>query len=337
MTSHPFLQSPEDSPDRTVVTRNFYDYTRGVVRELLDHADEMPPMRAYSGRYRAKTDEAMLKTRRKWQEFAGHELPDTIDRSSYALTPAEGLAFDGLHSSVEGPLTAEPTSHRKVINREELRARLATMRRDSYAEVLGYDAAEPDLSLRTTLEPAPWVRAGGQLCVLGVYGMNVERLVDPNVVVGHEVEEEHWFDPTIALHSVNKHPNAPALAAFDLPWLLRTLTTDHAAAITGRTTRVITTVGADMGEIEEHIIDPLQQRASDLEFTLSAVLASTFSTSANHAVSVLEATDEAIRVADPKEGVVTVTGQEFWDRWAATNLQASVTISRPVSKNMTTR
>lgn len=306
---------------------------------LLDHYDEteVSRTRLVTGSFMLGLDQARAETESYWQEVFNVDIPESMIYEDYVIPRNEQRRLDDLRTQVVlGDTDANLLRSMGVYlewddsstKKRKLNEVLADMRREVYREALAYDRLEPNMTLQEPVEMVPALKNPSSLeCAVSVFGMNAIHFINGQISPGNQ------FNTTSAFKIIERHPRAPAMAMFDLPWLLRALSTPFAERVAGQKIRTVTTIGADLGEIEAKVITPIRRKLPEAQFVINAVLASDSNKRSNHAVTIVGASDEVIQILDPKKDRAPeqeIKARDFWDRWISTNMQAVVTVAQAV-------
>jgi len=308
--------------------------TYAFVTDLLDHyVDNAPKPRFYGGSNIPELENAKQKTQEALQQSFGMPVPLAFSHRRYTHSWDDEHEVAGFVKRFFA--NTSPDDPRSI---DGLATEAAQIRLRTYKGVMDIEKIKPTMTITESLTTVGSLldsfnrkRMLGSSefhssmtdCVVTVFGMNAVHLVQDEASPGEQ------FDSESAALAIKERVSEDK--KFDLPWLLGTLGTEHAQNKTGHVVRVRGTLGLDFGEIEEQVIKPLRSRAPGWKFILNTLLASDEISTANHAVTVIQASDEVVTVQDPRHGTVDMLVKEFWDRWTPTNMQAAITIAKPVA------
>lgn len=300
-----------------------------------------PRQRYVAGQHMDLLETARAATHDSWiQEFGG-DLPDTVTQQSYTLTgreseEAHAAMIKALHISGKnyGDNGDDGWYFDEVSGEERYEGsyeRAARLRRETYRDIVSMSAAEPTLKLDGGVRQVPHLPYDARYkyhteCALMAFGGNALS------IAGIEPDEADGpvFSEPVTRNTIYDIWPRPVGAQYDLPWMLGALTTEFAEDILRSKVRVITTIGADLGEINDRLVAPLRARNPDIECTISATVSSETHPLANHMVVVNAADGEQVSVNDPyQKEPVDWDARTFWHRWVPTNLQATIAVIQP--------
>jgi hypothetical protein len=282
-------------------------------------------------------DTARDQTQTDWQDYFGVELPESVARADYAVSSEE---YEQVQASVRliDPLLIDSLRSSMKAGHVDAAAvvgvRAATLRKRAFRKVLELDVVNPKLELiEPLMSGCPLLNTENRLrgagersldCAVTVFGMNAVSLITNELSPGDEFDSS-TASSTIRSFSSERHEGAD----YDLPWMLGSLTTHFAEAQSKYRVRVITTIGADFGEIESGVIKPLRASDPELQFLLNAVIISDVTRKSNHTVNIIGASNGEVATLDPKYGMRPMPSEYFWDRWTETNMQAVLVALQP--------
>jgi hypothetical protein len=310
------------------------ELTAPIMAEYV--AIEQPRPRLVTGSYIPELDKAAEVAKQTWLEVFGAEVPPEAAFQNYLLTGRDAELIQAEKYRIEDSLSEDQVAalcHKFGIRwgADFVGDIASKIRRRTYQETLDFESHEPDMTIVEDILPGYPLQSSNNWyssrnpsvdCAVTVFGMNALRLLPPDKSLGKDFHSS-TFRQVVEVFG-NKR------AGFDLPWLLGSLTTPYAAELTQSDVRVAVTIGADFGDIQKKVIQPLRRKAPNLQFMLNAVLTSEVAEKANHIVNIAGAEEEVVSVYDPKyPGQRDVPVEDFWNRWVPANMQTVITIVRP--------
>ena len=295
------------------------DFAANVLR-AADWPLSDPP-RLMTGAYMPTLIEAQSQTKAAWVKFYGTEPPEGLDTQPYTQS---NLQRNEVEEFIDAASLRQPQ-----LRFVGVRSTAANIRHQTIHQALPYLDILPQLALETPLQTVPSVhqlydKVGDFYdCAINVFAVNAHHLVQRPA---SDLKLSELRGLAQGTHTA--HPDSTN--AYSLGTLLQTLSTEAVADQTGYEVRVITTLGADFGEIERKLLRPIQQRQPAARFILNTVISSEATPHANHALTVLAADRDEITTRDPRyKGTRRYSAGNFWNRWVVTNLQSQLVIYQP--------